>query len=550
MLRQLNARSHDLSKLAVWRALADEAEQIRLSSANDPDKVQQLDQSDSYIELPTMVLDYTRNLLSSRGRDLLLELAERRDLQAWRAALFDGEPINSTEDRAVMHVALRAGKGKEYRVGGEDIMPLVVGERQRVFELANDIRQGQFRGHSGAEITDVVNIGIGGSDLGLVMASEALRPQLSRGIRLHFVSNVDGLDLADTLSRIDAESTLFIVCSKSFSTLETRLNAAAARAWFLKRMPEKALARHFVAVSVNAEAMDEFGINPDLRFPLWDWVGGRFSIWSSIGLSLAIGIGPGAFSEFLAGGEFMDEHFLTAPMRENMPVMLALIAVWNRNMMEMDSHAVLPYSSRLSRLPAYLQQLEMESNGKCVTRDGRPVDWATAPVIWGEPGSNAQHSFFQLLHQGTANVSLDLIVPESNGRSREERIQNLANALAQAEAFARGYTVAEALAELRRRGCDAQQSEHLAVHKRHPGRRPCNVLLLRDLTPYTLGALIALYEHKVFVQGVIWGINSFDQWGVELGKQMATGFADKLRQNEGSGLPGVASYLSNWSDAD
>jgi len=545
-VEELNGRSGGLDRLPVWQSLQTEAKRLAGTSL-----VTLLDEPQRYddfsVEMPGLVLDYSRNLLNEPARELLIELAETRDLGRWRNALFAGEPVNSTEGRPALHMAVRAGPDAQFSAAGEDVMPAVLRERERLLSLAAQIRSGEFHGHSGAQITDVVNIGIGGSDLGLVMVSEALRPMLAPGIRLHFVSNVDGSELAEVLSRVDPAQTLFIVCSKSFTTLETQLNANAARAWFIDRMSREAVAKHFVAISVNTTAMDAFGISPALRFPIWDWVGGRYSLWSSVGLALAIGLGPDAFGELLAGAEKMDQHFLDAPWAENMPVMLALVGVWNRNFLKLDSHAVLPYTGHLARLPAYLQQLEMESNGKSVSRDGEFVSWATAPVIWGEPGSNAQHSFFQLLHQGTVKASADLIVPADAGMDDEHRLQNQSNALAQAEAFARGFSEEEALSELRARGHDAADADRLVPHKVHPGGRPSNVLALQSLTPHTLGKLIALYEHKVFVQGVIWGINSFDQWGVELGKQMAGSVAVRIAQNDRARLPGIAARLLDWS---
>ena len=543
---ELNARSGGLDRLPVWQQLKGEAETFAADSLSSL-----LDQPGRFeafsAETPGLFLDYSRNLLSGRARELLLELAQARDLAAWREALFSGEPVNGTEGRPALHMAVRAGPGASFSAGGQDVMEAVLRERERLLSLAARVRSGAFHGHSGAQITDVVNIGIGGSDLGLVMVSDALRPMLAQGIRLHFVSNVDGSELADVLSVVDPAQTLFIVCSKSFTTLETQLNANAARAWFVDRMPREAVAQHFVAVSVNAAAMDAFGISPELRFPIWDWVGGRYSLWSSVGLALAIGLGPDAFAELLAGGEEMDRHFLEAAWEDNLPAMLALVGVWNRNLLGMDSHVVLPYSGRLARLPAYLQQLEMESNGKSVARDGEPVTWSTAPVIWGEPGSNAQHSFFQLLHQGTVRASADLILPAGAGMDDEHCVQNQSNALAQAEAFARGYGADAALAELRARGHDETDARRLLPHKLHAGGRPCNVLLMQDLSPRTLGKLIALYEHKVFVQGVIWGINSFDQWGVELGKQMAGSVAVRIAQKDEARLPGIAARMLDWS---
>ncbi len=514
--------------------------------------VERLDQagrySDCSLEFSNLVLDFTRNNIGQQELALLVELAESRELGSWREALFSGQLVNNTEHRAALHMALRAPAAADFTLGGEALMPAVCAERARVMQLAGQIRSGEFHGFTGAPITDIVNLGIGGSDLGLVMVSEALKPLQAASLRLHFVSNVDGCELADTLAGIDPAQTLFIICSKSFATLETQLNANAARDWLLAHLPPEALARHFVAVSVNESAMDSFGISPELRFPIWDWVGGRYSLWSSVGLAIAIGIGPEAFSELLSGAAEMDEHFLEADFAQNLPVILALLTIWNQNLLGIQNQAVLPYSQRLHRLPAFLQQLEMESNGKSVTRSGEAVSWSTGQLIWGEPGSNAQHSFFQLLHQGTLNTSIDLIAVVRGGFDAEHQCQTLANALAQAEAFARGRGSEAVASELTASGLSARQIEELLPHKLHPGGRPCNLLLLNELTPRALGQLIALYEHKVFVQSVIWGINPFDQWGVELGKRMAVEVASALKAHDVQALPGIAAKIFDWSD--
>jgi glucose-6-phosphate isomerase len=420
-------------------------------------------------------------------------------------------------------------------------MPEVLAERARMLRLAEAVGAGRHLGHDGRPVTDVVNIGIGGSDLGLVMAVEALRPWRSGAARLHFVSNIDGTQLADLLPALDPATTLFIVCSKSFTTLETRLNAEAARRWLLARLPEAAVARHFVAVSVNEPAMDRFGIAAANRFRIWDWVGGRYSLWSPIGLAIAIAIGPRRFEELLAGAAEMDGHFASAAPEANLPVILGLLGVWNQNLLGTMSHVVLPYTQRLQRLPAFLQQLEMESNGKSVTRDGRPVDWRTGPVVWGEAGSNGQHAFFQLLHQGTTAFTADFIAAVCPaGGPADQHLAALANMLAQAEALARGRTHAEVTAELRAAGMDEAQAARLAPHKVHAGGRPSTIVLVEALDPRGLGALVALYEHKVFVQSVIWGINCFDQWGVELGKTLATGMSAALGGAGDDRLPGIA----------
>ncbi len=387
-------------------------------------------------------------------------------------------------------------------------MPEVLGERARMLDFAEAVRDGGVKGSAGKRFTLVVNIGIGGSDLGPAMAVEALHQFAAGAPRAAFVSNVDGCRLADVLACADPASTLFIVCSKTFTTLETLTNARTARAWLAGKLGEAAVPQHFAAVSVNRAAMDEFGVHPHYRFMMWDWVGGRYSLWSAIGVSLAIAIGRAGFEEFLAGGSAMDEHFQQAPWPENLPVLMALTGVWNVNFLGLPTLAVLPYDDRLARFPAYLQQLEMESNGKAVRMDGAPVTTATAPVIWGEPGNNAQHSFFQLLHQGSPRAALDFILPaRSSCNSQAQQDLAIANCLAQAEAFAYGQSSAQVRA-----------APELVPHKVHPGGRPSSIVMFAQLDPVTLGALVALYEHKVFVQGVLWGVNSFDQWGVELAR--------------------------------
>ena len=470
-----------------------------------------------------ILLDYSKNRISAETIDLLLELARSVGLERKIGEMFDGRHINRTEDRAVLHTALRNRSGAPVTVDGTDVMPAVraVLERMRTFSAA--VRSGAWKGYSGACITDVVNIGIGGSDLGPLMVCEALAPYRHPELRLHFVSNVDGTHIAETLRRLRPETTLFIVASKSFTTQETLANATTARRWFLELVAdEAAIARHFVAVSTNGPKVAAFGIDTANMFEFWDWVGGRYSLWSAIGLPIAVAVGMERFEELLAGAHAMDRHFREAPWAANMPVILGLLGVWCVNFLGAASQVVAPYDQYLHRLPAYLQQLEMESNGKSVTAEGQPVGWATGPVVWGEPGTNGQHAFFQLLHQGTQSIPADFIVPvESHNPVGDHHSLLLANCLAQTEALMRGKTAAEARAELAAQGLSGEELEALLPHKVFPGNRPSNTLLLPKVTPRTLGALIALYEHKVFVQGVVWGINSFDQWGVELGKQLA-----------------------------
>jgi len=470
-----------------------------------------------------ILLDYSKNRVCAETIDLLVDLARSVGLEQKIGEMFDGRAINFTENRAVLHTALRNRAGTPVRLDGEDVMPAVhaVLERMRAFSTA--VRSGAWKGFSGACITDVVNIGIGGSDLGPLMVCEALGPYRHPELRLHFVSNVDGTHIAETLRRLRPETTLFIVASKSFTTQETLKNTTTARSWFLDTVAdETAIARHFVAVSTNGPKVAAFGIDTANMFEFWDWVGGRYSLWSAIGLPIAVAVGMERFEELLAGAHAMDRHFRTAPPAANMPVILGLLGVWYVNFLGAASHVVAPYDQYLHRLPAYLQQLEMESNGKSVSGDGAPVGCATAPVIWGEPGTNGQHAFFQLLHQGTQLIPADFIVPvESHNPVGDHHRLLLANCLAQTEALMRGKTRAEARVELIAEGLSGEALEALLPHKVFPGNRPSNTLMVPRITPRTLGALIALYEHKVFVQGVVWGINSFDQWGVELGKQLA-----------------------------
>jgi glucose-6-phosphate isomerase len=477
-----------------------------------------------------ILYDFSRQRVTPETMSLLLGLAEACDLKSRIGALFAGEPVNNTEGRAAMHMALRNRSDRPMHADGHDVMPEVRAQLEKMRAFVTKVHQGSILGFTGARFTDVVNIGIGGSDLGIVMVTEALARFRNRGIRLHCVSNVDGVELADTLEQINPATTLFVICSKTFTTQETLANANAAREWLIEELGEKGIARHFVAVSTNHAAMDAFGIAPESRFTMWDWVGGRYSLWSTVGLSIALALGMDQFELVLAGGHEMDEHFRMAPLAQNLPVLMGLLGVWNNNFLGLDSLAVLPYDRRLHRFPAYLQQLEMESNGKSVTRAGLPVDYGTGNVVWGEPGNNAQHSFFQLLHQGTAQVALDFIAPV-NGSSRFLRHQDLALAkcLAQAEAFAFGQTAEQVRADLQSKGLDAAEIARLTPHKVHVGNRPGSLILVPRLGPKAVGKLIAWYEHKVFVQSVIWDVNPFDQWGVELGKKLANSMNEPVR---------------------
>ncbi len=506
-----------------WRALQKNADALAGTSLRDlfdrdPDRFRRYS-----VSAAGLFLDFSKNKISDEILNNLLALAKARGLEERRDAMLAGEKINETEDRAVLHVALRAGADADYSAGGQPVSALVADELARMKRFADAVHGGKLKGRTGKALTSVVNIGIGGSDLGPQMAVEALRPYWIDGRRSCFVSNVDGQHLADTLSQLDPETTLFIVASKTFTTQETLANARSAKDWFLKSgASEKDVAKHFVALSTNEEAVANFGIDPQNMFRFWDWVGGRYSLWSAIGLSIALQVGFENFEKLLAGARAMDTHFKSAPLSENMPALLSLIGVWNRNFQHIGAHAVLPYDQHLHRLPAYLQQADMESNGKRIGLDGAPVSHETGPVIFGEPGTNGQHAFYQLLHQGTDIISADFIAAAISAAELGDHHQMLlANFLAQTEALMCGKTEPEARTELAADGLSEVEIDRLAPHKVFPGDRPTNSILMERLTPETLGALLALYEHKIFCQGVIWGVNSFDQWGVELGKALA-----------------------------
>jgi glucose-6-phosphate isomerase len=475
------------------------------------------------LRLGDMLVDFSKTRITAETIDLLLALAAAADLVARRDAILRGDAVNVTEGRAALHTALRAPAGAEVRVGGHNVVPEVHAELARCAAFAEEIRSGTLRGSTGERIRDVVNIGIGGSDLGPAMAARALSPYAD-GPQTHYVSNVDGADIADVVRRLDPSQTLFLVSSKTFTTIETMTNARSARSWIARSLGESAVGDHFAAISTNITGVETFGISSKRMFRFWDWVGGRYSVWSAIGLPLMIAIGPQRFTEFLAGGREMDEHFASAPLAENIPVIMALLGLWHRNVLGYAAKAVLPYDQRLGRFPAYLQQLDMESNGKSVQLDGSPVSGKTGPLVWGEPGTNGQHAFYQLLHQGTDVIPADfLIAAEPHEQEMGDHHSILvANCLAQTEALMRGRTLEEAKRQLESQGSSSDRAVALAPHKVFSGDRPSTTVAYRKLDPRTLGRLVALYEHQVFVQGAIWGINSFDQWGVELGKELAS----------------------------
>ena len=536
MVAGSKAKGEDMSsalrQTRAWQALEQHAQvmkavHMRELFQQDPHRFERFS-----LQLDHMLVDYSKNLVTDETMALLMQLARERELGQWIMRMFEGEKINLTENRAVLHVALRNRSNRPILVDGQNVMPKVnrVLERMRVFTEA--VRGGRWLGSTGKRITDIVNIGIGGSDLGPLMVTEALRPYAQPGLRVHFVSNVDGTHIVETLKGLHRETTLFVVVSKTFTTQETLANAHTARDWFLTRGGTKeAVARHFVAVSTNAEAVAAFGIDPANMFEFWDWVGGRYSLWSAVGLSIALSIGMDRFEELLAGAHAMDEHFRTTEFERNIPVVLGMLGIWYNNFFGAASHAILPYDQYLHRFPAYFQQGDMESNGKRVTRDGKPVDYDTGPIIWGEPGTNGQHAFYQLIHQGTRLVPCDFLAPvESQNPVGDHHRLLLSNFFAQTEALMLGRTEAEARAEMEQAGLRDDEIERLLPHRVFPGNRPSNSILFTKLTPFVLGMLIAMYEHKIFVQSVIWDINAFDQWGVELGKQLARRI---LRELEG-----------------
>ncbi|WP_457586707.1 glucose-6-phosphate isomerase [Ensifer canadensis] len=504
------------------------ATDIRAAFASDAERFSRFSTS-----LDDLLLDYSKCAVNEPVLDGLEALAKAAKVEEKRDAMFRGDIINITEERAVLHTALRNRGNRPVIVDGKDVMPDVNGVLEAMGAFADGIRSGALKGATGKKITDVVNIGIGGSDLGPVMATLALAP-FHDGPRLHFVSNIDGAHIADTLKLVEPETTLFIIASKTFTTIETMTNAATARAFIAGKLGEAAVGHHFAAVSTALDKVAAFGIDQARVFGFWDWVGGRYSIWSAIGLPLMIAIGKENFGRFLDGGHAIDEHFRTAPILQNLPMLLGLLGFYNRNVLGYPSRAILPYDQRLSRFPAYLQQLDMESNGKAVTLDSKPVEFSTGPVVWGEPGTNGQHAFYQLIHQGTDVIPAEFMIA-ANGHEKNLRHQHellIANCLAQSEALMKGRTLAEAKAQLTSKGMADAKADRIAPHRVFAGNRPSLTLVYDQLDPFALGRLIALYEHRVFVEGALFNINSFDQWGVELGKELATGLLPVVEGKE------------------
>ena len=514
----------------IWQALTFHGQELKNTAikelfAGDVKRFETMS-----IEAAGILCDFSKNLMTEKTLDLLVQLARACSLPDWIERMFSGEKINVTERRPVLHTALRKRSKGALLVDGRDIMPDVHAVLGKMRTFSEAVRSGSWKGHTGKAITDIVTIGIGGSNLGPAMVAEALTPYGRRDMGMHFVSNIDGSHIAETLRRVRPETVLFIIASKTFTTLETMTNARTARQWFIAQTgDETAVARHFVAVSTNTAEVARFGIDTENMFEFWDWVGGRYSVWSAIGLPVALAVGMDNFERFLAGAYAMDCHFREADLRRNIPVVLALAGILNNTIFGCDTHAILPYDQYLRRLPAYIQQLDMESNGKSVMRDGESVSCSTGPIIWGEPGTDGQHAFYQLLHQGTRIVPCDFLAPAmSHNPVGEHHALLLSNFFAQTEALMNGKPAGQVRAELAAQGMAGEQIDLVAPHRVFEGNRPSNSLMFEQHDPHTLGALIAMYEHKVFVQGVIWGICSFDQWGVQLGKELATKIFSEL----------------------
>ena len=518
----------------AWRALSTEFidienEHISTFFAADPERFKKFSK-----KFGDLFIDYSKNRLSDATLPLLIELAHECELKAAIEAMFNGEKINHTEKRAVLHIALRNRKNTPVYVDVNDVMPEINSVLDKMKSFSDRVHSGEWKGFSGKRIKQIVNIGIGGSDLGPVMVTEALKPYWVEGVETYFVSNVDGTHIAETLKKTDPETTLFLIASKTFTTQETMTNAHTAREWLLDFYKnEKAIASHFVALSTNKSAVEDFGIDTDNMFEFWDWVGGRYSLWSAIGLSIALTIGFGNFEKLLEGARAMDQHFRSTSFEDNIPVILALIGIWYNNFWGFESEAILPYDQYMHRFAAYFQQGNMESNGKYVDNNGKPVSYQTGPIIWGEPGTNGQHAFYQLIHQGTKIIPCDFIAPAiSHNAIGDHHKKLMANFFAQTEALMNGKSGETVLKELREKGLSEEEINKLFPYKIFEGNRPTNSILVKEITPYSLGSLIAMYEHKIFVQGVIWNINSFDQWGVELGKQLAGNILPELEGNE------------------
>ena len=546
-----------INQSPIWQSLNQHKKDIESISLremfkSDPNRFNQF-----HIQFNDLLLDYSKHRISKETISLLVKLAKEADVEGWRNRMFEGEKINSTEHRAVLHTALRNQNISPIISDGEDVMPKVKSVLKKMRRFSEEVRSGQWKGFTGKAITSVINIGIGGSDLGPAMVCQALKAYGSKTITPYFVSNVDGADLSQALEKCNPETTLFIIASKTFTTQETMTNAFSARDWFLKAAKDSQhIKKHFVALSTNQHVVSQFGIDTENMFEFWDWVGGRYSLWSAIGLSIALYIGMDGFEELLKGGFEMDEHFKTAPIEQNIPMMMGLLGVWYINFFNFPTHAILAYDQGLSKLAPYLQQADMESNGKFINRDGEHIDFHTGPVIWGEVGTNGQHAFYQLLHQGTEIVPADFIMPiESQyalGKDGNEHHKILlSNFIAQTQSLMLGKTYNEARTEIEKQGYEGEDIESFIPQKTFEGNRPTSSILFKKLTPKTLGQIIAMYEHKIFTQGIIWNINSFDQWGVEYGKQIAKQVLPKLSEktptdNFDSSTNGLINYIKKY----
>ncbi|MCP3851745.1 MAG: glucose-6-phosphate isomerase [Gammaproteobacteria bacterium] len=543
----------ELNESPAWLELKKHYETVkdihmRCLFEEDPNRFEKFSAS-----LNDILLDYSKNRVTDETMDLLFNLARQGNVEEWRDNMFAGEEINLTEGRSVLHTALRNRSNKPVRVNGRNVMPKVKAVLAHMRDFSEQVRTGEWRGYNGARIKNIINIGIGGSDLGPRVICESMKPFAQRGLKAYFVSNADATHLVETLKQVEPESTLFVIASKTFSTQETMLNAYSARKWFLDLVGnEKAIEKHFVAVTTNIELATGFGINETNTFGFWDWVGGRYSLWSSIGLTIALYLGMDHFEALLDGAYDMDQHFQKAPLEENIPVIMALLGVWYNNFFDAQSHAIMPYSQYLEGLPAYLQQLDMESNGKTIDKEGHRVNYLTGPIIWGQSGTNGQHAFFQLLHQGTKPVPADFLIPalSQNPLGLHHRVL-FSNCLAQTKALMLGKKYAEAVEEMKHQGFDNEAIEEVIQHKVFDGNKPTNTIIFERLTPKTLGSILAMYEHKVFVQGIIWNINSFDQWGVEYGKVLAGQIQSDLStpgdvENHDSSTNGLINYRKQF----
>ncbi len=549
----------NLTESAEWNALEQHYKSVSDMHMRDlfnenPERFKQYS-----INVNDILLDYSKNLLTDKTFKLLMDLARFARVEMSRDHMFSGENMNCTEFRPALHIALRNRSNKPVMVNGKDVMPQVNAVLQKMRDFSERVRSGKLRGYNGRRIRSIVNIGIGGSDLGPQVVCDAMKPFAQRDLKVHFVSNADATHLVETLKQVEPETTLFVISSKSFTTQETMLNAHSARNWFVDLVGnEAAVARHFVAVSTNIEATTRFGIDEDNVFEFWDWVGGRYSLWSAIGLSIALYIGMDHFEDMLQGAHEMDQHFQNAPLEQNMPVILAMLGVWYNNFFDAQSHAIMPYSQYLERLPAYLQQLDMESNGKTIDRQNQRVNYLTGPIIWGQSGTNGQHAFFQLMHQGTKPVPADFLIPalSQNPLGLHHRVL-FSNCLAQTKALMLGKRYSEALAEMKAAGRSTEEIDEAIEHKVFEGNKPSNTIIFERLNPKTLGSIMAMYEHKVFVQGIVWNINSFDQWGVEYGKVLAGEIQQDLAQpgnvdQHDSSTNGLINYRKEvyFKDAD